>query len=88
MNTEMTPEQREAAARLLETQAETNDAYMVRMAETSARTNGRLGDLNNPSMYNAHAKAAAAKRLQAANIRATGKPGKWAEVPPCDDPRM
>lgn len=83
MNT-LTPEQRERQAQLLETQARMNDCYAQRMAETSAQTGGRLGADANPSSHNAHLSAAAAKRLQAANIRATGKPGKWATVAPCD----
>ncbi len=67
----MTQNQKEAQAKVLEAAAGMNESYMRAMESTTERTDGRLGHLNNPSAYAAHQMAAARKRLQAANLRAT-----------------
>lgn len=75
MTEEKTPEQLLAEADLLEAQAAQNDAYMASMERTTEKTNGVFGHLNNPTQYAAHQKAAAEKRLRAANLRAKAQHG-------------
>jgi len=58
---------REAAD--LEQMAAINESYARKMEETSARTGGRLGHLNNPTQYAAHIHSAETKRLRAQQLR-------------------
>jgi hypothetical protein len=65
-----TREQLEAEAARLEADAEINEAYKAKMERTTEESHGRLGHLNNPTAYAAHTRAAADKRMRAADLRA------------------